>query len=552
MNTLISSTTHSLPIGSVIAYGGDLSTSAKIDALNQLGWYLCDGKSLDTTQFADLFSAIGTSNGGGGNNFNLPDLRNRFLRGTSDSTQGVDPDAANRVAAATGGATGNNTGSLEKTATALPANQWVLQHAGLHTHTCQHLTSDMHMAWDGSTYSMARWSGNATLQNAGAHSHTVSGFDNATQPINIALYYIIKVSESSSTSGIIPAGAVVGFAGTLNTLPTGWLKCNGAAYSINTYGNLMSTIFYNYGGDGVAVFNVPDFRGYFLRGTSHVTGRDPDAVNRHALNTGGNTGDAIGSAQYYATGASIKGIVIDNAGAHAHNITLIPNQYHNAAYGASGPLAYNCMEWTDAYTTSSQSGDHNHSLIGGDKETRPENIYANFLIANDNIELAAPPVGSIMSFGGDITDPGVTAQLMADGWLPCDGSALRIASFQALYSVIGSQFGEAPLKFKVPDLRGYFVIGAGSIAVGTTTNVSLTGAPVTPFITSTDGDHNHTMYNVPTDTHTIDVVMGVELAQNNTTASPTSTDGIHTHTISGGDKESRPTNVNVDYIIRFQ
>lgn len=314
----------SLSIGTIVAYGGDLSNSQNVTALNQQGWYLCDGSSLSSGQFSDLYKAIGNSNGGNATNFNLPDLRSRFMRGVSGAAAGIDPDVNSRIAALAGGATGNNVGSLQKTATSLPVNQWVFQHAGLHTHTCTHLNSDMHMAWSGSTYRMARWNATAQTDNAGAHFHSLTGFDNATVPINVALYFIIKASEPQGPSGTIPAGAIVAFGGTMKTVPSKWLRCDGAAYGVNLYPNLVGNIYYNYGGDAVTVFNVPDFRGYFLRGTSHMTSRDPDAASRHALNTGGGSGDNIGSAQFTGTG-NPAALAVSTSSAHSHNIALVPH-----------------------------------------------------------------------------------------------------------------------------------------------------------------------------------------------------------------------------------
>jgi hypothetical protein len=104
----------------------------------------------------------------------------------------------------------------------------------------------------------------------------------------------------------------------------------------------------------------------------------------------------------------------------------------------------------------------------------------------------------------------------------------------------------------LPDLRGYFVTGAGTTPLGAIKSASNTGASVNPIITSTNGAHQHDMYNIPTDTHVIDVVAGVDLAENNPNKTATTSNGAHTHAISGGDLESRPINVNVDYIIRFQ
>lgn len=49
----------------------------------------CDGASLDTTTYADLFAVIGYTFGGSGASFNLPDLRAETVRGW-DNGRGVD------------------------------------------------------------------------------------------------------------------------------------------------------------------------------------------------------------------------------------------------------------------------------------------------------------------------------------------------------------------------------------------------------------------------------------------------------------------------------
>ncbi|ALX16980.1 hypothetical protein P350_35760 [Burkholderia cepacia JBK9] len=544
-------TLSDLPIGTVTTFAGDLSIPAILKVVNDAGWLLCDGSARSSSEYPDLFDAIGTANGGDAINFRLPDLRSRFPRGTANATNGTDPDTATRVAAAAGGAIGSNTGSLQKSATALPNAPWLLQADGLHAHSCQHLNADMHMAWSGSTYTMARWNAPAQTDNAGAHFHGVTGFDDSTTPISVALYFIIKADEPKVPTGSVPAGAIAAFGGPLAAVPVKWLKCDGTAYGTSRFPNLFNTVFYNFGGDGQSVVNTPDLRGYFLRGTNHATNRDPNAGNRHALHTGGNTGDAVGSAQLHAT-ATPGALAVSSVGDHSHNIARIPLTDHHAAWGASGPAAYNCMVWTNDTTTSSQAGEHNHAITGGDRETRPENIYVDFLVASDVLTQSAPPIGTVMSYGGDTTDPGIKAALMASGWLPCDGSLVRISAFQALYGAIGTVFGSAPLKFAVPDLRGYFIAGAGRIPVGTVQSVSTTGHPANPVISTTDGGHSHSMPNVPTDTHVIDVVMGVDLAENNPNGSPTSGSGTHTHAIAGGDPESRPINVYVDYVIRFR
>lgn len=532
MDSTTSQTSTGLAIGSVISYGGDLSVAANLQALQTAGWLQCDGASYKQSDYPALFAAIGTTSGGDGQSFNVPDLRDRFVRG----------------------ATGGNTGAVQSSATALPASKpFSLANSGTHTHTVSHLNSDMHMAWNGITYTMARWNSPAETDAGGAHSHTLTGFDPATTPINTALYFIIKANEPASADGSTPAGAIAGFAGSATAATGGWLACDGMAYGMDRFPNLSGMISYNYGGDGVSVFNVPQLQGQFLRGTAHSTGRDPDAAQRHALNTGGASGDSTGSAQGYAT-AMPAGLATATAGAHTHNISKVPHDDHHAAWGASGPLAYNCMEWTDATTTSTAAGDHTHTVIGGDAETRPANVSLQLLIASDNLA-SAPPVGSIMPIGGDTTIISNLMSLFAAGWLPCNGNKLRVADpmYSALYAAIGTTYGSAPLQFSLPDLRGYFVAGAGGArGAGAVQSQSKAGPPVVPMITTTDGIHSHSIANIPTDTHVIDVVAGVDLAENNPTATPTSQDGAHTHAVSGGDSETRPANVNVDYVIRFR
>jgi microcystin-dependent protein len=46
-------------------------------------------------------------------------------------------------------------------------------------------------------------------------------------------------------------------------------------------------------------------------------------------------------------------------------------------------------------------------------------------------------------------------------WVPCDGRALQVVNYQALYAIIGTLYGgNPPTTFNVPDLRGYAVTSA--------------------------------------------------------------------------------------------
>jgi len=93
-----------------------------------------------------------------------------------------------------------------------------------------------------------------------------------------------------------PSGTVVPFAG--STAPEGWALCDGSTVSRSTYSALFAAIGEAWGnGDGSTTFHLPDMRGRFLRGVDAAAGNDPDAGSRTAANTGGNSGDTVGSVQ---------------------------------------------------------------------------------------------------------------------------------------------------------------------------------------------------------------------------------------------------------------
>lgn len=65
----------------------------------------------------------------------------------------------------------------------------------------------------------------------------------------------------------VPVGVVQAFAG--NTLPDGWLACDGSAVSRTTYADLYAVIGDTYGaGDGNTTFNLPNLVDKFIEGSS--------------------------------------------------------------------------------------------------------------------------------------------------------------------------------------------------------------------------------------------------------------------------------------------
>jgi len=176
------------------------------------------------------------------------------------------------------------------------------------------------------------------------------------------------VAFSGTTSGM-PIGAILTFAGP--NCPNGFLSADGAAISRTTYANLFDVLGTSHGsGDGSTTFNIPDYRGRFLRGVDDDANRDPDDSTRTAMNPGGNAGDNIGSVQD------------DAFQGHRHPQT--PNAVNQS-------LGYS--QGNDGFSQANANGSINNALNSGDpitdgangtpktsSETRPTNAYVNYCI----------------------------------------------------------------------------------------------------------------------------------------------------------------------------
>lgn len=102
------------------------------------------------------------------------------------------------------------------------------------------------------------------------------------------------------------------------------------------------------------------------------------------------------------------------------------------------------------------------------------------------------PAGAIMPFAGSVAPP---------GWLLCNGASYSKTGDQKdLFAVIGSLYGtEGNDKFRVPDMRGSFIMGAvpgdPADSLGKSGNADVhnhsVNPPATSFNTTTAGKHTH-------------------------------------------------------------
>jgi microcystin-dependent protein len=170
----------------------------------------------------------------------------------------------------------------------------------------------------------------------------------------------------------IPSGVVFPFAGT--AAPYGYLVCDGSAISRTDYPQLFASLGTSHGiGDGSTTFNLPDYRGRFLRGVDAGSGNDPDAAGRVAVN-GGNGGDAVGSAQGDAMQGhwhSMGGVV--NSADTANE----PVQSLTGSTGSGNPVNSTLI---GRYNIRAPITDFVNGTPRTSAESRPKNANVNYII----------------------------------------------------------------------------------------------------------------------------------------------------------------------------
>lgn len=151
-------------------------------------------------------------------------------------------------------------------------------------------------------------------------------------------------SDPASPSPMGMTGVVVAYAGT--TAPVGWLLCNGAIVSRDSYSDLFAAIGTAYGiGNGATTFGIPDLRGEFIRGFDSGRGVDTSRV--------------LGSTQ------------TDSLKSHSHHSGH--QRVTSVLRGGSGADA-------SAPDDDFSSSDKTQTQATGGTETRPRNIAMNYII----------------------------------------------------------------------------------------------------------------------------------------------------------------------------
>ena len=165
----------------------------------------------------------------------------------------------------------------------------------------------------------------------------------------------------------VPTGSVHMMATT--TVPSGYLKCNGAAVSRTTYADLFAIIGTAHGaGDGSSTFELPDLRGEFVRGWDDSRGVD--------------SGRNFGSAQsdqnkQHNHSASATSSVSDPG--HFHDVPYSNSDSGDGVIEESG-TGFSGVEPTNSATTGISVSTSVSIGNSGGNEARPRNIAMMYVI----------------------------------------------------------------------------------------------------------------------------------------------------------------------------
>lgn len=145
----------------------------------------------------------------------------------------------------------------------------------------------------------------------------------------------------------------------------GWMLCDGRMLKTNWYPELFAVLGYLYGGSD-DTFRIPDYRGYFWRGTDAGAGVDPDSAQRTNPAGGTEANSGVGSVQSFA--------LQDHEHTYLYAQTAAPPAPSGNAAGA--PTSQTKL--TQGGPTSGASPPV--KVLVSPNETRPSNIYVNYII----------------------------------------------------------------------------------------------------------------------------------------------------------------------------
>ena len=325
----------------------------------------------------------------------------------------------------------------------------------------------------------------------------------------------LTVTDTFDTGSI---GEITPFAGPIDT--EYYLECAGQAVSRITYGDLFNKIGITHGqGDGSTTFNLPDYRGQFLRGRiaiANATGSGTAASNQatftnHGFNrTGLRVRLASGTLTGLAASTNYYVIVVDaNTLAFA---TTRANALANTRIAISGTNTAVIQQWEDADASTRQAsnvGGNTGTNVGSTEEDAIQNITG-FHEFYPNTGVGTPPSGGAVqiqtgSGTGHAGNPNAGTRFRAD----FDASRIARTSSETRPTNVTVNYG---IRYRTNS--SYIITPTESFSTDT---AQLTYAPSSTYTLST-------LANAPVGTYITFTYAANTNTRTQTTVRPTQTD----------------------------
>jgi microcystin-dependent protein len=355
----------------------------------------------------------------------------------------------------------------------------------------------------------------------------------------------LDVYEGYRLSGWEPMGPPIGsihwMAG--STVPSGYLKANGANVSRTTYARLFSVIGTTYGiGDGSTTFALPDLRGEFVR--SWDDGRGVDS------------GRAIGTAQ----AGSIEG--------HDHPLSTVnaPHTHTASTAAANAPHGHNASSGavltTHSHTASSDTVNAPHAHTASTAAANAPHGH-NASSGAVNAPHAHPGTGAANAPHGHNASTGGANAPHAHTYQVASGSVefgTRNQNARGLgLTATGTAAANAPHAHPVAvaanNAPHSHPVAAGNAPHSHPVAVVANNAPHSHTVTVDAGNapHSHVITVDSADApHSHPVTIVANNAPHSHTVTVDSGDAPHTHTVgSTGGTETRPRNISLMAVIKY-
>jgi microcystin-dependent protein len=313
--------------------------------------------------------------------------------------------------------------------------------------------------------------------------------EHSTFTIKIAFFILLSAYRLGAQPYV---GEIRIFAG--NFAPNGWFFCDGQSLSIAEYETLFVLIGTTYGGDGQTTFNLPDLRG------------------RAALHQG--TGPGLSTYNIGQQGGVEQVTLTTNQiPVHGHNLVYNPAKGESIspnsnfpARNAAGAVQYGGLSNDNAHASSLGESGGNQS-----HENRQPFLAVNYIISmfgvfpsqskgsNGSDYKLLNPDGTIVDFESTRgIEPYISEILIfpfsfaPQGFTLCNGQLLPINQNQALFSLLGTNFGgNGTTNFALPDLRGRVPVGLGTGNGSSWTQGQRSGSETETLLSSHLPAHNH-------------------------------------------------------------